>query len=262
MRLLTYNVHRCTGTDRRVSPERIAAVIADARPDIVALQEVDVHRARTGGVDQVDAIARLLGMQFHFNTVLRVEDSEGYGDALLTALPTRISRAAPIPGAPRLPGVEARGALWVRVEVGGAPVQVITTHLGLSAGERRVQIDALLGPDWLGHADCIGPSILLGDFNAIPRSRAYRRLTRHLRDAQVLGGGRPRPTFPSSLPLLALDHIFIAGPVGRVETEVLRTPLTRVASDHLPLLAEIELAIPAAGKCASHGVASIAPLRG
>ncbi|MEX2641952.1 MAG: endonuclease/exonuclease/phosphatase family protein [Acetobacterales bacterium] len=232
---MTYNVHRCTGRDGIVSPERIARVIAQVDPDIVALQEVDVHRQRTGGVDQVDVIARALGMRFHFNTVLRVEDSEGYGDAILTALPARRAKAARIPGRPRLPGVERRGALWVEIEVDGRPLQVITTHLGLSAGERRLQLDALLGEEWLNHPGCSQPQLLLGDFNAVPRSRAYRRLSKHLRDAQVVAGGRPRPTYPAAMPLLPLDYIFVSPPLRVLQAGVLRTKLARVASDHLPV---------------------------
>ena len=96
-RILTYNVHRCVGTDRRLDVGRVADVIAALKPDIVALQELDVGRARTGGVDQAHAIAQRLAMTFHFNAALRVEE-EQYGDALLTALPERLIKAGPLPG--------------------------------------------------------------------------------------------------------------------------------------------------------------------
>lgn len=245
VRILTYNVHRCTGRDRQTSPERIAEVIAEGLPDIVALQEVDVHRARTGGVDQADAIARALGMKFHFNTVLRVEDAEGYGDAIMTALPTRLVRARRIPGVSPIPGVERRGALWVCVEVEGTPVQVVTTHLGLSARERRIQLDSLFGENWLGSPECKGPRILLGDFNAIPGSRAYRRIAARMRDAQTLAGSHRRATWPAVMPFMPLDHVFLDSPDGtdwRVrEATVLRSPLARVASDHLPVVVSADV---------------------
>jgi endonuclease/exonuclease/phosphatase family metal-dependent hydrolase len=64
-RIMTYNVHSCRGTDGKLDVGRIAAVIAQSRPDIVALQEVDVRRTRTGSVDQAHAIAERLGMHFH-----------------------------------------------------------------------------------------------------------------------------------------------------------------------------------------------------
>src|ERR1700733_5442224 len=96
VRVLTYNVHRCVGTDRRLDVGRVAEVIAAQSPDIVALQEVDVRRARTGGVDQAHRLAQRLGMAFHFNAALRVEE-EQYGDAILTALPERLVKAGPVP---------------------------------------------------------------------------------------------------------------------------------------------------------------------
>jgi endonuclease/exonuclease/phosphatase family metal-dependent hydrolase len=92
-RILTYNVHRCLGTDRRLDVARVADVIAARRPDIVALQEVDVGRARSGGVDQAQAIAERLGMAFRFHAALTVE-KERYGGAILTALPERLIKAS------------------------------------------------------------------------------------------------------------------------------------------------------------------------
>jgi endonuclease/exonuclease/phosphatase family metal-dependent hydrolase len=80
-RLLTYNVHRCVGVDRRLDVGRIAAVIAEHEPDVVCLQELDVGRARTGMVDQAGAIAERLAMSFHFHAAMKVE-TEQYGDAI------------------------------------------------------------------------------------------------------------------------------------------------------------------------------------
>ena len=74
IRILTYNVHSCIGTDRKIDPARIAAVIAGAQADIVALQEIDVRRHRTGGVDQARMIASLLKMEAHFNPALKIAD--------------------------------------------------------------------------------------------------------------------------------------------------------------------------------------------
>jgi endonuclease/exonuclease/phosphatase family metal-dependent hydrolase len=247
LRILTYNVHGCRGSDGRLSPGRIAAVIAEARPDVVALQELDVGRARTGGMDQAQAIARSLGMDFHFHPVLRVEE-ERYGDAILSALPLRLAKAGPLPEPPRRPlFFEPRGALWVAVELGGGvELQVINTHLGLLARERAVQVEALLGEDWLNHPACRGrPVVLLGDLNAVPRSRAYRRLVGRLRDAQrALSGRRPRPTFPARWPLLRIDHVLLGEGVEVRQVEVRRGPLERVASDHLPLVVDLDVRAP------------------
>src|SRR3974390_2930226 len=114
VRILTYNVHRCIGADRVLDVGRVAAVIAAQAPDIVALQELDVGRARTGGVDQAHEIAQQLGMAFHFHASLKVEE-EQYGDAILTALPERLVKAGPLPGHPRFSRLEPRGAIWVAI---------------------------------------------------------------------------------------------------------------------------------------------------
>ena len=111
-RIMTYNVHSCVGVDRRLDVERVAAVIAAARPDIVCLQELDVGRARTGGVDQAHAIAARLNMTVHFNAALKVAE-ERYGDAILTHLPMRLVKTGPLPTLPRVRGLESRGALLV-----------------------------------------------------------------------------------------------------------------------------------------------------
>jgi endonuclease/exonuclease/phosphatase family metal-dependent hydrolase len=242
VRILTYNVHRCIGVDRRLDIGRVAEVIAAQSPDIVALQELDVGRARTGGVDQAHRLALRLGMAFHFNAALRVEE-ELYGDAILTALPERLIKAGPVPGHPRFSRLEPRGALWVAVEVGGVEMQVINTHLGLLPREQQIQAVALAGEDWLGSAARGAPLMLVGDFNATARTLVYRtfaaRLTEARRAARL---SRPAPTFPSSMPILAIDHVFVS---ANVVVEAVRTPLdplSRVASDHLPLVVDFRLA--------------------
>jgi endonuclease/exonuclease/phosphatase family metal-dependent hydrolase len=235
---MTYNVHRCLGVDGRLDVARIAEVIAADRPDIVALQELDVGRARTNGVDQAHEIAARLGMRSRFHAALNVE-GELYGDAILTNLPERLVKSGPLPGFAPLPQLEPRGAVWAAVEVGGAEVQVVNTHLGLLAREQQGQVDALLGPGWLkGVGEAV---ILLGDFNATSGSTPYRRVVDRLHDAQKRLPGRTVPTFPSMFPMLRIDHLFVgrAIKVGRIWTS--SSPLARTASDHLPLIMEFEV---------------------
>ena len=242
---MTYNVHGCVGVDGRLDVGRIAAVIAAARPDVVALQELDVGRARSGGVDQARAVAVQLGMRHHFNAALKVEE-ERYGDAILTALPERLVRTGQLPTLARIPGNETRGALWAAVEVGGREVQVLTTHFGLAPPEQRLQARRLLEGDWLGNPDCRDPCILLGDFNFTGRSVAYRLLTGRLRDVQREVDGRRRSgssvrTFPSRLPVLRIDHCFIRGSIAVAGVHAPRSPLARMASDHLPLVVDLTI---------------------
>lgn len=223
-----------------MSPERIAEVIAACRADVIALQEVDVGRSRSGGLDQAEEIARLLKMVHHFHPALHLLE-ERYGDAILTPHPSRLVKADALPGYARRPTLEPRGALWVEIAVGDGSVQVVNTHFGLSGPERLAQAEALLGPDWLGAPHCRGPVVLLGDFNATPWSCAYRRLGRRLTDAGRLAPKRPGPTFPSRFPILRLDHVFVGEGISVERVEAVRMPLARVASDHLPLLAEIRV---------------------
>jgi len=242
LRVMTYNVHRCVGTDRRLDPGRIADVIAAAQPDVVALQELDVGRARTGGVDQAHAIAQLLGMRSHFHAALKVEE-ERYGDAILTALPERLVRAGPLPGYPRIPGLEPRGALWVEVEKDGVTWQVINTHLGLVPKEQQVQA-AALARDWLADARFVSPGVLLGDFNATPYSVAYKILAGGMSDAQKLNGKTPTACFPSSFPFLRIDHVFVTKKVKVTQVSSPFHAKSRTASDHLPLVVDLQVAAP------------------
>lgn len=240
LRLMTWNVHRCVGTDRKLNVARVAEVIAAYRPDIVALQELDVGRRRTGGVDQAHRLAEMLQMRAHFNAALTVEE-ERYGDAILTALPERLVKTGPLPGLPKLRGLEPRGALWVAVEVGGVELQVINTHLGLVPREQQVQTAELLGQRWLGSEGFTGPAVLLGDFNATPFSQTYRMLTAVMRDAQDGLAKAPTATFPSGFPILRIDHVILSAGIRTVAVESPFDPRARVASDHLPLVVTLDL---------------------
>lgn len=241
LRLLTYNIRHCRGTDGRIALDRVASVIAACRADIVALQEVDLGRARTGGVDQAQAIARLVGMRDHFHPALHVL-GERYGDAILTLHPSTVVRAGALPGLAGHPRLEPRGALWAEVTVAGRRLQVINTHLGLMASERAAQVSALLGADWLEAAGARGPTVLMGDFNATPWSRAYRQLARRFTDARTIAQTREgHASFPSRYPLLRLDHVFVGPGIAVNRVCMVRAGLARIASDHLPLLAEITL---------------------
>lgn len=236
IRILSYNVHSCVGTDRRLDPGRVADMIAQIAPDIIGLQELDVGRKRSGGIDQAEAIASRLKMDFQFHPALSVEE-ERYGDALLTAFPMRLRRA----GALASIG-EPRGALWAEIDIHGMPVQVFNTHLGLLRRDRLRQARELIGPDWIGHPDVKAkPTILIGDFNSIPASGAYKTLAARMHDVRQHAGGFARPTFPSRFPLLRLDHIFVSGGPRILTAEAISSPLAKRASDHLPLLATVEI---------------------
>jgi endonuclease/exonuclease/phosphatase family metal-dependent hydrolase len=237
-RILTYNIHRCLGTDRRTAPDRIVEVIASCKADIVCLQEVDVGRKRSGSVDQAQLIAEALGMNVLFHPSLEV-GTERYGNAILTSAPLSLVKAASLPGMTTKPKLEPRSVMWAKVRLAGFSIEVFNTHLGLRGPERLAQINALVGHDWLGHRDSGDAMILAGDFNATPRSVIFKRLSEKLCDAQSFGLRPTPPTFHSRFPLLRLDHIFVNRKLEITRSETIRTPLARLASDHLPLLAEV-----------------------
>lgn len=240
LRVMTYNAHSCVGTDRRLDPARLAEVIAAYEPDIVALQELDMARRRSRQEDQASLIAEQVGMKFHFHPALRVGD-EMYGDAILSRHPLELIHAGELPTVRSVLAFETRGALWVQVHVAGRKIQFLNTHLGLSGRERAAQITALLGPEWLGHRECRDPVILCGDFNALPNSSPHRRMCGRLRDAHRHAAAAGRPTFPSKFPLLRLDYVFVSADLRVLEVQAPSTPLTKVASDHLPVIVDLEL---------------------
>jgi endonuclease/exonuclease/phosphatase family metal-dependent hydrolase len=241
-RIVTYNVHRCVGNDRRLDVARVAEVLANLEPDIVALQELDVGRRRTGHVDQAHEIAQRLDMACHFNAALTVEE-ERYGDAILTCYPERLVKVGALPGHPGIRSLEPRGALWVEVEIEGVPVQILNTHLGLVPREQQIQAAHLAGPAWLGHPSCHGPTILLGDFNATATSVVYRTFLKGLSAARTLAKTQtPTATFPSPMPVLRIDHLFVSPEIRVRDVFAPFAPLTRVASDHLPLVMDFEVA--------------------
>lgn len=244
-RILTYNVHSGIGTDRVLDVGRTAEAIARCKPDIVALQELDVGRSRTKRVDQAHEIAERLGMRFQFNAAMTVAE-ERYGDAILTHLPMRLIKAGALPTLPEFTVLEPRGALWVEITVDGRKLQVINTHLGLVPREQRAQAAALLGEKWLSHPKCLDPVILLGDFNAPSRTRPYQMLAAALRDAQKMLKRRTHRTYPSRMPILRIDHLFVSRSVRVLDVQAADAPLMRVASDHLPLWMDFDLAAAAA----------------
>jgi endonuclease/exonuclease/phosphatase family metal-dependent hydrolase len=241
LRVATYNVHGCVGMDGQRSENRIAEVIASISADIVGLQELDLGRARSAHADQAALIAQKLGWKYYFHPAMRSGD-EQYGNAIVSRFPIALKRAAEMPGAAPWYCREQRGAIWMQAETDLGPVHIINSHFGLGRSERRLQAKLLIGSAWLGSVPPNEPAILLGDFNSVRISRAYRLIGTHLRDVRTLVR-QPRAfrTFPTYLPSLAVDHIFVNPALSPTYLNVHRTALARVASDHFPLVCELVL---------------------
>lgn len=236
----SYNVHSCVGLDGRRDAERIAAVVSELDADVVGLQEVDSHAHGKTGLDQLATIARASGYAFVRGPTLLRPDGH-YGNGVLTRLAVQNARLIDL----SLPGREPRGAIDLEfLDLRGLRLRVVTTHLGLLPVERRAQCDRLL--DRLEPSDHFDLSVLLGDFNEWWPPRALlRRLHR------FFGRTRAVRTFPSPAPVFALDRIWVKPANALREFRAHRSPLSRRASDHLPVRAVIET--PASASLAQDG---------
>lgn len=226
LRVATYNIHRCVGTDGHTSAARIASVVKRINADVTALQEVAFDGA--GPVDLLGDLARPIGATAIPGPTL-VEQRGPYGNAVLTRIvPTAVERLDI-----SVPGREPRGAVALTLSGNGRAVRLVATHLGLRPGERHQQMRRLMP---LLDASSAEVKILLGDFNEwFNWARPLRWLTRRL-------GGLPAPaTFPSRRPLLALDRIWVHPPQRLIRLRPFVSPLAVVASDHLPLTADLHV---------------------
>lgn len=252
-RVMTYNVHRCIGVDGRDSVATIGSLCDEAEADLIALQELDAPETdEDEGAHHARDLAARLSMKLLFCRTFR-RGVGYYGHALLSRHPIELKQVTTFPALhpsmhARPESLEPRGAIWARVtlpagEAGGERfVDVISTHLGLGRLERSMQARELLSDRWLAHPDFRRPCILCGDLNAIARATTYRRFASRLRDAQrALPGHRPRATFPSRLPVLRLDHVFVSEDVGVQAVRVPWDRRARRASDHLPLVVDLDL---------------------
>ncbi len=222
--IATYNIHRAVGTDGRFAPERIVGVLQEIQADIVALQEVPLGGSHFPNVLKLlqEATGYFAAEGFTFSV-----SGRRYGNAVISRYPIAATRTIDISFGSR----EPRGALDADINCHGHPLRVIATHLGLGIAERRAQIRKLLQAFDTDQM----PVILLGDLNEwFVWGQSLKWLVSHFEAV-------PAPsTFPSRWPLLALDRIWIRPRHRLVHVNVHSTPLSRVASDHLPLIAHID----------------------
>ncbi len=239
LRVATYNVHGCVGMDGQRSESRIAEVIASLSADIVGLQELDQSRARSAAVDQAGAIAKQLGWHHFFHPAMRHAE-ELYGDAILSRYPIAVRHAVELPGNPPWYCRETRGITWAEAETPLGAVQIMNTHFGLGGVERMQQARLLTSAEWLGSVTPEMPVLVLGDFNSLPWSPAYRVIAHKVRDVRrLVASPFSFRTYPTAFPALAVDHIFITPALRAVSMHVHRDAVARVASDHFPLVADL-----------------------
>src|SRR6516165_4299547 len=232
VRVVTYNIHTCVGVDRRYDPSRISTVLREIDADIACLQEVDARRRSEKCADQWAYLGVATGCRVVTGTGIR-RPRVRFGNAILTRFPVLAARLIDLTVA----SYEPRAAIDADVLIGERVLRVIATHFGLRAAERREQANLLmaaLGEPVSANRRKAHAVLLMGDLNEWRGRRgAIRSLDRHL------GPSAAARTFPSWMPVLALDRIYADGPAVLRDVGVYHSPLARLASDHLPLVGRL-----------------------
>lgn len=228
--VLSYNVHHCVGMDDRIDSERIARVILETNPDLVAIQEVDRNTGRADGADQMAQLAELTCMSAAFSRSIDYDGGE-YGNVILT--PHEILGTATI----QLPGREPRSAIRAEVLVPDVgEVSFIATHLTLI---RDRQWDSIPLLNKLADGAPQGnPVILGGDFNTNPESATIGMLLESWNQA---GKGETFKSYPSETPIEQIDYVFVR-PKGSVSFQNTNVIPETIASDHRPFLSTVTFA--------------------
>jgi endonuclease/exonuclease/phosphatase family metal-dependent hydrolase len=237
LKIMSYNVHACRGSDGSISPERIARVIAAHNPDIVALQEIDERN----DIHQAKVIARILSMNFYYHSSVLLKTGL-HGNAIFSRFDMKLIKRGSLPSIVRTPFLEKRGAIWAEINAHGRRLQVVNTHLSLFQPEGMMQTRYLMGSEWLGNIKPDDPVIFCGDFNSHINSRIFKVISAKLKSVHFHSAGRLQlRTFPSVFPIGVVDHIFLGGGITSIKTEAPKTDLEKTASDHLPLIAQVRL---------------------
>ena len=233
LRVATYNIHRSRGLDRRTRPERISKVLAPLEPDIVALQEV--IGAGPSGAGHAERIGAELGMGWTMAPARELRRHQ-FGNVVLSRFPIREHAQLDL----SWKTCEARVSQRVAIDVGrGRLLQVYNVHLGTALLERRYQAPRLA--NWIDERRVRDPKIVLGDFNEWGRGLVSDVLAERLESVDLFPFLRRRRTYPGFFPVLHLDHIYYSGEVIVRHIELPRTRLSLVASDHLPLVADLRV---------------------
>ncbi len=232
LRIATYNVHRCRGLDGRTRPERTIAVLSSIDADVVALQEVVGAGPRGGG--HAEEIGAALGMGWIMSSA-RLLRGHQFGNTVLSRFPI----AQHLEHDLSWKTCEPRRLQRVDVSVNGSTLHVYNVHLGTALLERRHQAERLAEIVTDGRVS--GPKLVLGDFNEWMKGLVTSTLSARLNSVDLRNYLSRRRTYPGVFPLLHLDHIYYAGRVEIVGVELPRTRLALVASDHLPLVADVRV---------------------
>jgi endonuclease/exonuclease/phosphatase family metal-dependent hydrolase len=232
LRIVTYNVHRGRGLDRRTRPERIAEVLADLNADVIALQEV--IGPGSPGPGHAEGWGAALGMGWVMAPSRELR-RHLFGNVILSRHPIRDHAQHDL----SWKSSEPRSAHRAEVDLGPGRLQVFNVHLGTALLERRYQAERLA--TWVHDRRATGPKIVLGDFNEWMRGPATTTLEARLESVDLTPYLPKRRTYPGFFPLVHLDHIYHLGAVEVRRVELVRTRRAKIASDHLPLVADVRV---------------------
>src|SRR3954463_687385 len=233
VRIATYNIHRCRGMDRRVAPARIVEVLRDIDADVIALQEV--IGAGPAGAGQAEEIGAGLGMGWVMNCVRTLRQHQ-YGNVILSRLPIVHHSQYDLSWRTCEPRACQRADLDLG---GGHQLHIYNVHLGTAVLERRYQATRLAA--FVHDRRVAGPKVILGDFNEWTRGLATKTLSALFESVDIYARLKRRRTYPGIFPFLHLDHIYYEGGVEVRAVELTRSRQSLMASDHLPLVADLRI---------------------
>ncbi len=237
LRILCYNIHYGQGTDGKYDVARLAKVIERTKPDLVALQEVDVGVKRSGRAHEAQRLSELTGMDVRFGPTQHYEGGL-FGNAVLTKLPILDVMIQPLPYTESTPKLVTypRGAIVVTVRgPGDKPLRFISTHFQHNVPEDRLAEAKAINKHFAANNEI--PTILAGDMNATPNSDPIKELLKQWTNAI---DDEAAPSAPSTKPRSRIDYIFYrpASQFELVEASVIAEPM---ASDHCPVFAILKL---------------------
>lgn len=220
---MTFNIRHGWGLKKFFGLGDVINTIKAHQPDVFGLNEVDVYNPRSLFSHQVKKIAESLNVEYAFGPTLQYGPIK-YGNAIFSRFPIVSSVNYSLPGF-----TEPRSCLAVLIETLKGKIQVLLTHLGLVALERKNQINKL--------AEIIKeieyPAILMGDFNC--SLTELKPLTNLMQDTYVKNVKGHGLTYPARKPKKRIDYILCNQEIQALQSFTLSTE----ASDHLPLVAKL-----------------------
>ena len=228
LKIATYNIHKCVGSDGIFDPMRTNNVILSLNADVVALQEADARFGEREGLLDLDYLYSMGGYRSIFG-VERSSRSHGWHGNMVLYRNSIIHHVKQL----NLPGLEPRGAIVVDFSIREKSFRLLAVHLGLLRRSRKKQVAAIIGaadPHPRRHV------IIIGDMN---EWRLKRRSALNLLMSHFFEVSPKLASYPSRYPILALDRLFVSRGLRVESLNIVDTPLTRLASDHLPVNATV-----------------------